>query len=63
MISEYIKPREILTPGAFRNAAAAVLAGRARKGEPVLPKATGYLSIEQRVVQPMSTGAVLVARK
>jgi hypothetical protein len=26
----------------------------------VLPKSTGYLSIYQRSVQPMSTGAVLV---
>ncbi len=36
---------------------------RARKGEPVLPKATGYLSVYQRTVQPMSTGAVLVEPK
>jgi dihydroxy-acid dehydratase len=36
-------------------------ARRARLGEPVLPKATGYLSIYQRTVQPMSTGAVLVS--
>ncbi len=35
-------------------------ARRARLGEPVLPKATGYLSIYQRTVQPMSKGAVLV---
>ena len=28
----------------------------------VLPKARGYLSIYQRTVQPMSTGAVLVTR-
>ena len=35
-------------------------ARRARLGEPVLPKATGYLSIYQRTVQPMSAGAVLV---
>jgi dihydroxy-acid dehydratase len=35
-------------------------ARRARLGEPVLLKATGYLSIYQRTVQPMSTGAVLV---
>jgi dihydroxy-acid dehydratase len=35
-------------------------ARRARLGEPKLPKATGYLSIYQRTVQPMSTGAVLV---
>jgi dihydroxy-acid dehydratase len=33
---------------------------RAALGEPVLPKATGYLSIYQRTVQPMSAGAVLV---
>jgi dihydroxy-acid dehydratase len=33
---------------------------RARLGEPALPKATGYLSIYQRTVQPMSVGAVLV---
>ncbi len=33
---------------------------RASLGAPVLPKATGYLSIYQRTVQPMSTGAVLV---
>jgi len=33
---------------------------RASLGEPVLPKATGYLSIYQRTVQPMSAGAVLV---
>jgi dihydroxy-acid dehydratase len=32
----------------------------ARRGEPVLPASTGYLSIYRRVVQPMSTGAVLV---
>ncbi|HVO46302.1 MAG TPA: dihydroxy-acid dehydratase [Steroidobacteraceae bacterium] len=35
-------------------------ARRARLGPPRLPKATGYLSIYQRTVQPMSTGAVLV---
>jgi len=35
-------------------------ARRARLGEPRLPRATGYLSIYQRVVQPMSTGAVLI---
>jgi len=38
-------------------------ARRARAGEPVLPKSTGYLSIYQRSVQPMSTGAVLVKRE
>ena len=37
-------------------------ARRARLGEPVLPKFTGYLSIYQRSVQPMSTGAGLVRR-
>jgi dihydroxy-acid dehydratase len=31
-----------------------------RRGEPALPKSKGYLSIYQRSVQPMSTGAVLV---
>jgi dihydroxy-acid dehydratase len=36
-------------------------ARRACLGEPVLPKATGYLSIYQRTVQPMSIGAVLVS--
>jgi dihydroxy-acid dehydratase len=37
------------------------LAGRrARRGEPALKKSGGYLSIYQRIVQPMSTGAVLV---
>jgi dihydroxy-acid dehydratase len=35
---------------------------RARRGEPVPATSTGYLSIYQRVVQPMSTGAVLVTR-
>jgi len=35
-------------------------ARRARRGEPVLPNPTGYLSLYQRNVQPMSTGAVLV---
>jgi dihydroxy-acid dehydratase len=33
---------------------------RERRGEPPLMKARGYLSIYQRSVQPMSTGAVLV---
>jgi dihydroxy-acid dehydratase len=33
---------------------------RERAGEPKLPKSTGYLSLYQRSVQPMSTGAVLV---
>jgi len=35
---------------------------RQRRGLPSLPKSTGYLSIYQRSVQPMSTGAVLVKR-
>jgi dihydroxy-acid dehydratase len=35
---------------------------RARRGDPVPAKATGYLSIYQRTVQPMSTGAVLLTR-
>jgi dihydroxy-acid dehydratase len=41
----------------------AVLAERrARRGEPELTPSRGYLSIYQRTVQPMSTGAVLVER-
>jgi dihydroxy-acid dehydratase len=92
MVLEDLKPRDIMTPGAFRNAAAAVLAvsgsincikrrssapcartastieqfedaGAAqalmKQLEPVLDT---YLSIYQRSVQPMSTGAVLVER-
>ncbi|HXI75876.1 MAG TPA: dihydroxy-acid dehydratase [Steroidobacteraceae bacterium] len=35
---------------------------RARLGAPVLPASSGYLSIYQRTVQPMSTGAVLIKR-
>jgi dihydroxy-acid dehydratase len=35
---------------------------RARLGAPVLPVSSGYLSIYQRTVQPMSTGAVLIKR-
>jgi dihydroxy-acid dehydratase len=35
-------------------------ARRAQLGEPQLKKSTGWLSIYQREVQPMSTGAVLV---
>jgi dihydroxy-acid dehydratase len=35
-------------------------ARRAVLGEPVLPRSRGYLSVYQRTVQPMSTGAVLV---
>jgi len=38
-------------------------ARRARRGEPVLPKSKGYLSVYQRTVQPMSTGAVLIEQK
>jgi dihydroxy-acid dehydratase len=38
-------------------------ARRALRGEPVLPKSTGYLSVYQRTVQPMSTGAVLIEQK
>jgi len=37
-------------------------ARRARRGEPAPSTSTGYLSIYQRVVQPMSTGAVLLTR-
>jgi dihydroxy-acid dehydratase len=37
-------------------------ARRAKLGEPVLPKSNGYLSIYQRSVQPMSTGAVLIKK-
>jgi dihydroxy-acid dehydratase len=35
---------------------------RERRGDPELTKSRGYLSIYQRSVQPMSTGAVLVER-
>ena len=35
-------------------------ARRAQRGEVPLPPARGYLSIYRRLVQPMSTGAVLV---
>ena len=35
-------------------------ARRRQKGKPVLPAARGYLSIYRRMVQPMSTGAVLI---
>ena len=41
---------------------AELAARRARRGEPKLPRSTGYLSIYQRSVQPMSTGAVLIKR-
>jgi dihydroxy-acid dehydratase len=43
-------------------AAEDLAARRARLGEPELPRSRGYLSIYQRSVQPMSTGAVLVER-
>jgi dihydroxy-acid dehydratase len=39
---------------------AELAARRARMGEVKLPKASGFLEIYQRTVQPMSTGAVLV---
>jgi dihydroxy-acid dehydratase len=42
---------------------AELAARRARRGDPVLPKSKGYLSIYQRSVQPMSTGAVLIEQK
>ena len=42
---------------------AELAARRARRGEPALPKSKGYLSIYQRSVQPMSTGAVLIEQK
>jgi dihydroxy-acid dehydratase len=38
---------------------AMLAARRLRRGEPPLPKSSGYLEIYQRTVQPMSTGAVL----
>ncbi len=38
-------------------------ARRSRRGEPQLPKSKGYLSVYQRTVQPMSTGAVLIEQK
>ena len=41
---------------------AELAARRERLGVPELPPARGYLSIYQRSVQPMSTGAVLVER-
>jgi dihydroxy-acid dehydratase len=37
-------------------------ARRERQGDPAPATSTGYLSIYQRVVQPMSTGAVLLTR-
>ena len=41
-------------------AAEELAARRARRGAPKLPHSSGYLSIYQRTVQPMSSGAVLV---
>ena len=42
---------------------AELAARRLRRGDPALPKSKGYLSIYQRSVQPMSTGAVLIEQK
>jgi dihydroxy-acid dehydratase len=42
---------------------AELIARRVLRGEPALPKSKGYLSIYQRSVQPMSTGAVLIEQK
>jgi dihydroxy-acid dehydratase len=42
---------------------AELAARRLRRGDPPLPKSRGYLSIYQRSVQPMSTGAVLIEQK
>jgi dihydroxy-acid dehydratase len=39
-----------------------LLERRQRRGPAVLPESSGYLSIYQRSVQPMSTGAVLVKK-
>jgi hypothetical protein len=39
-----------------------LLERRHRRGPAVLPESRGYLSIYQRSVQPMSTGAVLVKK-
>jgi dihydroxy-acid dehydratase len=39
-----------------------LLERRRRLGPPVLPQSKGYLSIYQRSVQPMSTGAVLIKK-
>jgi dihydroxy-acid dehydratase len=44
-------------------AEAEVAARRLRRGDPALPKSKGYLSVYQRTVQPMSTGAVLIEQK
>jgi dihydroxy-acid dehydratase len=42
---------------------AELAARRTRRGQPILPRSKGYLSLYQRSVQPMSTGAVLVETK
>ena len=42
---------------------AELIARRVLRGEPALAKSKGYLSIYQRSVQPMSTGAVLIEQK
>jgi dihydroxy-acid dehydratase len=42
---------------------AELAARRTRRGQPILPRSKGYLSVYQRSVQPMSTGAVLVETK
>ena len=46
--------------GAQRRPRTSWRAGASALGVPELPRARGYLSIYQRSVQPMSTGAVLV---
>jgi dihydroxy-acid dehydratase len=43
--------------------AAELAARRAKRGQPLLPRSRGYLSVYQRSVQPMSTGAVLIESK
>jgi hypothetical protein len=50
-------------PFVIRTAAPSDFIISARLGEMQLPEAAGYLSIYQRTVQPMSTGAVLVKPK
>jgi dihydroxy-acid dehydratase len=42
---------------------AELVARRAKRGQPILPRSRGYLSVYQRSVQPMSTGAVLIEGK
>jgi dihydroxy-acid dehydratase len=42
---------------------AELAARRVKRGAPILPRSRGYLSVYQRSVQPMSTGAVLVEGK